>query len=299
MLKGVMVTKITEINIRDPYILPHDGNYYLYGTRSETCWGEADGFDCYVSDDFENWDGPTEIFHRPDGFSANQNYWAPECIYLDNEFYLVTTFGFSDRKKGIYVLKSENPTGPFELYSERITPENWSCIDGTVYFHESRPYLIFSHSFEDSPNGDMCILEMSGDLKNAIGEPKLLFSAAEAKWAMPVPFAKAEFGMDGDVYFTDGPSLMKMSDGKLYMTWSSWSECGYAVGVAVSESGDPCGEWKQLDTPLFPENGGHGMLFKDTDNIKFTLHFPNDKYKERPIIRKVFLNDGKLILEEE
>ena len=32
-----------------------------------------------------------------------------------------------------------------------------------------------------------------------------LFSAAEAPWARPIPFAKAEFDMGGDVYFTDGP----------------------------------------------------------------------------------------------
>ena len=29
--------KTTDINIRDPYVLLHDGHYYLYGTRSATC----------------------------------------------------------------------------------------------------------------------------------------------------------------------------------------------------------------------------------------------------------------------
>lgn len=43
--------KTTDINIRDPYVLLHDGHYYLYGTRSATCWGPAEGFDCYTSDD--------------------------------------------------------------------------------------------------------------------------------------------------------------------------------------------------------------------------------------------------------
>ena len=43
-----------KVNIRDPYILLHEGIYYLYGTRSATCWGEADGFDCYKSEDLEN-----------------------------------------------------------------------------------------------------------------------------------------------------------------------------------------------------------------------------------------------------
>lgn len=30
--------KSNEINIRDSYILPYDGKYYLYGTRSETAY---------------------------------------------------------------------------------------------------------------------------------------------------------------------------------------------------------------------------------------------------------------------
>ncbi len=38
-----------DVNIRDPYVLVHDGKYYLYGTRSATCWGEAGGLGCYVS----------------------------------------------------------------------------------------------------------------------------------------------------------------------------------------------------------------------------------------------------------
>ena len=37
--------KTDEINIRDPYILCDNGIYYLYGTRAETCWGKAEGFD--------------------------------------------------------------------------------------------------------------------------------------------------------------------------------------------------------------------------------------------------------------
>ena len=51
--------KKNEIIIRDPYILLHEGKYYMYGTRSLTTWSKADGFDCYVSDDLHQiplWD---------------------------------------------------------------------------------------------------------------------------------------------------------------------------------------------------------------------------------------------------
>ena len=48
--------KLTDINIRDPYILCSGDWYYMYGTRAETCWGAAEGFDCFKSKDLENWD---------------------------------------------------------------------------------------------------------------------------------------------------------------------------------------------------------------------------------------------------
>ena len=61
-----------KVNIRDPYILLHEGIYYLYGTRSATCWGEADGFDCYKSEDLENWEGL--IFFVPNNRKVLLNY---------------------------------------------------------------------------------------------------------------------------------------------------------------------------------------------------------------------------------
>jgi hypothetical protein len=280
--------KTNEINIRDPYVLLHEDRYYLYGTRSESCWGEAEGLDCYVSADRENWEGPVEIFHRPEGFWADRAYWAPECVYYRDAFFLITTLGAADRKKGIYVLRSDSPLGPFAPYGVCLTPEDWSCIDGTLFFEEGQPWLIFSHSFEDDPKGDMCLLPLKEDLSAAVGEPVTLFSAAEAPWARPVPFAKAEFGMDGDVYFTDGPCVKKLHDGELIMTWSSWSEQAYAVGVAMSENGRVRGPWRQLGTPLYPANGGHGMLFEEKDgSLWFTLHTPNDKHLERPAFYEV------------
>ena len=287
------IMKSSEINLRDPFILLHEGRYYLYGTRSETCWGEADGFDCYVSGDRENWEGPFEIFHRPEGFWADRAYWAPECVFWQGAFYLITTLGAADRTKGVYALRAESPLGPFALWGERLTPEEWNCIDGTLYVEDGKPWLVFSYSFESSPEGDMCAVELKDDLSGPAGEPVKLFSAAEAPWARPVPFAKAEFGMEGDVYFTDGPCVLRLPDGKLVMTWSSWSEHAYAVGIAESTSGRLTGPWVQRAEPLYPANGGHGMLFWEKDNsLWFTLHSPNDKYLERPVFFPVETEGG-------
>lgn len=281
--------KREDINIRDPYVLVDDGKYYLYGTRSKTCWGPAEGFDCYVSSDLEHFEGPIEIFKRPEDFFATECFWAPECYKVDGAYYLVTTFAGQGIKKGIYVLKADSPTGPFSLYSERLTPDNWTCIDGTLLFENDKVYLIFSHSFEDAldgtgnADGDYCYLELSKDLKKSISDIKKMFAPKDTSWARPVPFAKAEFGLDGDCYFSDGPYMYKSEDNTLYMIFSSWGDKGYAVGVAHSVSGNITGPWTQVDKPLYPENGGHGMLFEDlSGRIIFTLHSPNDKYMERP-----------------
>lgn len=288
-----------ELNIRDPYVLLHEGTYYLYGTRSATCWGTADGFDCYTSCDMEQWEGPFEVFHRPEGFFADRNYWAPECYCHEGKFYLIVTLASEERRKGIYSLVSDSPLGPFRPVSDQpLTPEGWTCIDGTLFWDgEKTPWLVFSHSFEDDPDGDMCAMALSGDLSRAASEPKLLFRAADAPWAMPVPFAKQEFGMDGDVYFTDGPCVHRMEDGALTMLWSSWSGRGYAVGAARAPDGDICGPWEHLKEAVFQENGGHGMLFRTKEGrLLYTLHYPNDKYKEHPIFETLSERSGTLML---
>ena len=273
-----------EINIRDPFVLCHGGKYYLYGTRSATCWGPANGFDCYVSEDLETWEGPIEIFRRPEGFWADRCYWAPECYAWNSAFYLITTLGAADRKNGIYALRSDSPTGPFVPIGARLTPEAWSCIDGTLWVEDGTPWLLFSHSFEDDPKGDLCALPLCPDLSAPAVEPLTLFSAAEAPWARPVPFAKEEFGLDGAVYLSDGPCVLRMPGGKLGMSWSSWSEHGYAVGLAISDSGSVRGPWRQVPVPVYPADGGHGMLFFDNQNQPlFTLHYPNEHFKEHPI----------------
>ncbi|MFV0465775.1 MAG: glycoside hydrolase family 43 protein [Lachnospiraceae bacterium] len=281
---------LNEINIRDPYMLLHEDVYYLYGTRSATTWGEADGFDAYSSEDLIHWDGPVEIFHKGENFWADRCYWAPECYFYKGSFYLVTTFASETKNMGVQILKSDSPLGPFEIYSDGpITPKEWKCLDGTIYFNKKgKPFMIFGHSFQDDPKGEMYAVELREDLKTTVGEPKLLFYASDAKWAKPIPFAKQEFGIEGDVFFVDGPCLYHTSEGELRMFWSSWGEHGYAVGVAYSDNGDIDGKWNHKDRPFFSENGGHGMIFKNKKmELFYLLHNPNDLYMERPHLIKM------------
>ena len=291
--------KTNEINIRDPFILFYLGNYYMYGTRSETAWGKAEGFDCYESKDLIDWSGPIEIFKRPETFFADRNFWAPECYAYKGKFYLITTLGAEDRKKAIYILVSDYPTGPFVMHTQnQLSPEGWASIDGTLFITDDNiPYLIFSHTFEDVPEGEICALQLSEDLKTSVGNPVFLFSAKSAPWAKPVPFAKEEFGLDGDIYFADGPFVCSVQN-RLMIIWSSWSYSGYSLGAVYSKTGLIEGPWYHLEEPLFTENGGHGMALKKTeDEWLYVLHAPNDHLEERPMFYNLVMKEGELRLE--
>ena len=138
--------KCTDINIRDPFILVYEGKYYLYGTRSETAFvAEASGFDVYISDDLENWEGPFEVFRRPENFWSSRCYWAPEVYRYRDQFYMFATFAAEGRMLGTCVLRSESPRGPFAMWSDGfVTPEDRRCLDGTLYLSpDENPYMVF------------------------------------------------------------------------------------------------------------------------------------------------------------
>ena len=83
---------LSEIHIRDPFVLVEDGKYYMYGTRGSTCWGPATGFDVYVSDNLEDWSDPVAIFENDGSFWSDINYWAPEVHKYKDKFYLFASF---------------------------------------------------------------------------------------------------------------------------------------------------------------------------------------------------------------
>lgn len=282
--------KTNEINIRDPFLLKHEGKYYLYGTRSETCWGIADGLDAYVSDDLEAWSGPIEIFHGDGSFWADRCYWAPECYFYKDRFYLFSTFASEKQLSGTAVLVSDSPLGPFMPWSDGpLNPHDWECLDGTLYIDEEGiPYMAFSRSLKQEPKAGMYYVRLSEDLKTAVTEPKLMFYAADTPWAKPFPKAREEFKLTEDGYFSDGPFFYRSKSSKLLLLWSSWGDGGYSMGIAHSDNGGIDGRWVQEETALYGNDGGHGMIFKlENDELLMALHYPNEKYAERVKFIKV------------
>ncbi len=289
--------KSWEINIRDPFVLVCDGLYYMYGTRAETCWGEATGFDCYVGENLEDWEGPFEVFHKPEGFWANRNCWAPEVHAYRGAYYMFATFKGEGIFGGTQILRANNPLGPFVEHSDRqVTPKDWECIDGTFYVSpEGKPYIVFVHEWVQIHDGTICAVELTEDLTAAVGEPITLFAASEAKsWVL----AHENPNRPGKNYVTDGPFLYRTKAGRLILLWSSFGRDGYTEALAYSDNGDVTGKWYQEERLLFSKNGGHGMIFTGLDEkLYLTLHSPNEKLKERPMFYRIREQNDTLYVE--
>lgn len=278
--------RTNEINIRDPFVLLHDGTYYLYGTRGGTCWGPATGFDVYSSPDLEEWTEPVPCFENDGSFWADRNYWAPEVHPWRGAFYMFASFKSETRRRGTAILRAETPMGPFVPWSDGpVTPSEWECLDGTFYADgQGKPWIVFCHEWVQAGDGEILAMPLSDDLRAPAGSPRLLFKASEAAWAKKLHHSS---GMDG--YVTDGPFIWHARDGRLLCLWSSVSSSGYTQALAASDTGRIDSHFSQLP-PLFEQDGGHGMLFRRKDGaLILALHSPNEHLKERPLFLPVTL----------
>lgn len=280
--------KKCDIWLRDPFVLPYHGKYYLYGSRGAESWSDkATGLDVYISDDLENWESPKEIFTRPKDFWATKHFWAPEVHEYRGSFYMLVTMEGEKEQRGVYILKASAPDGRFEPYSERITPGDWEAIDGTLYVSKTgKPYMIFSHEWTQVHDGEICMIRLSEDLTRAEGKAEIMFRASEAAWV------ESGNGID---FVTDGPYMQRISENELVMIWSSFGRGQtYSVAAARSSNGEIDGEWIPSAEPIFAEHGGHAMIFDTFDGRKMiSMHCPNAQAKERPAFSELDINSLK------
>ncbi len=255
--------KTSEIYIRDPFILPFEGKYYMYASNFPK------GFKAYVSENLEDWSEPVEVINFPDGFWATKDFWAPEVHFYKGNFYLFASLCSENRNRGTQIFRASSPLGPFEIISDGPqTPAEWMCLDGTLYVDKcGTPYMVFCHDWLQIKNGEMCYIKLSDDLSRAAGEPQLMFKAHDFPFVHPY--------VADDCYVTDGCFMRRNTNGDLLMIWSSYGEKGYFEGVLKSDNGEIDGDWSACPF-LFETNGGHGMIFKDFDGgLKLCLHSPN------------------------
>lgn len=278
--------KFSDINIRDPFVLPYESKYYLYGTRGETAWTSAAGLDVYVSDDLENWSEAHECFSVTEDFWADKEVWAPEVHKYKDKFYMFVSFRSDKRCRGTQILKSESPMGPFLPFTDdAITPPDWQCLDGTFYVDKNGdPYIVFCQEWTQTVDGEIHAMKLNEDLSAAVEEPFMLFRASEPFWA----------DKTRTNFITDGPFMYRTQSGRLLMIWSTFTPSGYVQAIAYSDNGKINGNWLH-EKPMFDKDGGHGMIFDDLNGKKYLiLHSPNENPLERPVLFEIEEKDDTL-----
>lgn len=278
--------KSTEFRIRDPFILPHEGKYYLYAQNY------PHGFKAYVSEDLVEWSEPVSIIDFPKDFWATKDFWAPEVHFYRGSFYLFASLMSETANRGTQIFKASSPLGPFEPISEGPqTPRDWMCLDGTLYCDRNgTPYMVFCHEWLQIKNGTICYAQLSEDLTHFVGEPRVMFAAHDFDFVQHITD-------DANNFVTDGPFFHRCENGDLLMIWSSFAEKGYLESVLKSDNGELDGHWIPQNL-LFDTDGGHGMIFRDFDgNLKLPLHYPNSG-DEHLMLFDLVENEGRLTLKK-
>ena len=266
--------KREDFTIRDPFVLVHEGKYYMYGTGLA-----GRGYGCVISENLEDWTYPIQVFTPDECFDGIKDFWAPECHYYNGKFYLFATyFSGETQHRGVGIFVADEPTGPFtQLGDGHITPHDRDSIDGTLYVDgDGQPWMVYVREWTSAEDevGEMAIAKLSENLDCFISEPKIIFRADGHLWT--------------DSHVTDGPFLYRTENGRLLMLWSnSAKQGGYAVGVAWSDNNEITGKWKHQPSALYRKDmyheldGGHGMIFRTLDGqLMMSIHSPNSQTEE-------------------
>ena len=114
----------------DPFVLLHDGVYYLYSTNA------PDGFRVFTSTDMGTWTDRGYCL-RAEDVQGEWGFWAPEVMVRGGKFYMVYV---ANEHLGIAV--ADSPMGPYRRVSYNPILKKNDRVNGTGH-----------HSFTTSKDG--------------------------------------------------------------------------------------------------------------------------------------------------
>lgn len=242
-----------DYGIGDPYILRHDGKYYLYCSTKDF----RAGIKGWSSEDLIHWTPEGLVTEDPITTGA----YAPEVVYWNGYFYMYT----SPAGNGHYVLRSDSPTGPFEVQTENLG----LSIDGSVFIDDNGAWY-FTHA------GDQ------GIVIHPMTDPYTI-----------------DIGSTTNAYlggWTEGSTIIKRN-GTYYMTYTGnhvFSK-GYRIYYAVAHD-DPTSAYQVPDNnPLIIHTSGsfvglgHSSSFvgPDLDSYYMVYHNLVGHSAEGPPVRQM------------
>lgn len=269
------ISEPVSVKFGDPFVLEHQGTYYMYGTS------KADyGIEVFQSTDLKNWTGPvgaTKGFalHKDNAW-GNFGFWAPEVYLLNNRFYM-----FYTSEEHLAIAVSDSPVGPFEETGDMPMIKSNKAIDSHVFVDDDGRKYMYYVAFTNGNVIWMC--ELNDDYlsikDNTIKECFGVSQAWEDSNLQPYAHAKV----------TEGPYILK-HNGIYYLVYSAnhFENPNYGIGYATSSS--PVGPWTKYDgNPIIAGNDGikgtgHCAFFTGLEgklNVVYHSHFSDRSVQPR------------------
>lgn len=272
------MTKRENLRIRDPFIFVRDNKYYLLGTTGTDPWIKGSDLILYESEDLENFREKCAMVKK-EYLEGYTNIWAPELHEYKGKYYLIFSVFKEEKGRGSIIFVSDDLNGNFKpLTGEYVTPQNWGCLDATLFIFGGAPYLCFSNEWTTPITGDgdgsLFIARLSDDLKRIEDKPKKIVSGKYSGAAIQIDDGKNTFG-----YVAEGPYLYE-ENGKIVLLWSTYTKTGYSVFRSINGNG-VYGDYT-IEKKIFEKDGGHCMRFTDLQGKPhLVLHQPNFAPMER------------------
>ncbi len=242
----------------DPWLLWHDGNYYLTTTQGDAIrmWKAPKLAELKSA--------PPVLVWKDADPTRSRGIWAPEFHLISNRWYLYYTATSSDNNDAnhrMHVLESAgtDPLGPYAYKARLINPTNDQyAIDGSVF---QKPDGAWYFVWAARPNHVLFIARLANPWTiagNGVHIPASGFGCAEVR---------------------EGPVLLRRN-GKLFLIYSACDtqKPDYKLGMLIAnESADLLDprSWEQHPQPIFERNDaagvfspGHNGFFKSPDGME-------------------------------
>jgi beta-xylosidase len=248
----------------DPYVLRHDGKYYLFGTTAT-----SEGFEYFTSTDLGQWRKGGWAWRKPAESWATGLFWAPEVFHYRGKFYLVYSGQVRDAARchmRMALAVGDLPEGPYRDLHAPWFDFGYSAIDGNVFIDDDgTPYLTFSRNGarDGYSYGEICGVALAADLSKPLGEPITLLEPGQP-WER-VNWEKNRCN-EGSTVFRRGSVY--------YMTYSgnNTSTSNYGIGYATAKH--PLGPWTKFagnpiartDARVGVSGPGHNSIVASPDD---------------------------------
>lgn len=220
------------------------------------------------------------IFKPAAGKPYSKGIWAPEIHYIQDKWYVYfAADSGKNESHRIWVLEntSKDPfDGVWKLKGKIADKENRWAIDGSVFQHNDRLYMVWS-GWEGEKNGrqDIYISQMKNPW--TLQGPKVRLSSPTLNWERHGNLNDPK--NPPHVAVNEGPQILKRGN-KLFLVYSAsgcWTEY-YSLGMLTTTADKnlmDSSAWIKSPEPVFKasvENGvyapGHNSFFKSPDGTE-------------------------------